>query len=680
MLDISTVINWIASHPQWAYVIIFLAALTESLVVVGLIVPGGVLMFAAGALVATGATSLRITLVSVALGAIAGDATSYWLGRHYRAALGTRWPFNRYPSVFARSTAFFERYGGKSVFFGRFVGPVRPLIPAVAGMLGMPPARFFVANILSALVWAPAYVLPGVVFGASLTLASVVAMRLVALIVLLLMLIWGGFWSIRRSARWLRPQWQRGLAQLQRWARTASSRQSYSLRGMIAAVLDPARPEARALAAFATLLIAMAWAFVSIVEDVLTHNPLVAMDQAVYHLLQALRTPVSDSVMIACTELGDRAVTLPVIVAVLGWLLWQRAWRPAIYWIAAVSVGAVLIALLKTGFALPRPIPLYHGTGAFGFPSGHAAMSSVIYGFLAVLVARELSARVRGVIFAALSVLVGMIAFSRLYLGAHWLSDVLGGLSFGLAWVALLATAYVRRPAPPVAPRGLLLVAGLALLGSAGIHAVEQRALDIERYAINDQTSSITQSAWWQREWQTLPVWRIDIKGTHQQPLTVQWAGSLVAVRSALLAHGWREAVPLGGQNLLLWLDTHRPALKLPLLPHVHDGRHERLALTLPVDGAPDQRVVLRLWPSSKELLERRRPLWIGTVTIETIRRPLAWFNLPIDGRDFNLPRQHLLESLTDVPTRLATRRQDASSHGATLVWDGAVLLARVPE
>jgi undecaprenyl-diphosphatase len=68
--------------------------------------------------------------------------------------------------------AFFYRHGGKSVLFGRFVGPVRPVIPVVAGMLGMGPAHFAVLNVLSAIGWALVYILPGVFFGTSLAMAG----------------------------------------------------------------------------------------------------------------------------------------------------------------------------------------------------------------------------------------------------------------------------------------------------------------------------------------------------------------------------------------------------------------------------------------------------------------------------------------------------------------------------
>lgn len=681
LIDINALISWITQHPHWAYATVFFAALTESLALVGLFVPGALIMFGLGAVVALGSLNLWATLAWAAAGAITGDAGSYWLGRHYRDALNHRWPFNRFPKILARSTAFFHRYGSMSVFLARFVGPIRPVMPMVAGMLGMGPARFYAANILSALGWAPTYILPGVIFGASLGLAEAVATRLVLIIVLLLVMMGGGVWIVRRSVIWLQARVEQGLAQLQGWAASALPSRTWSVRGLVATLLDPARPEARALLVFAVVLIAAAWTFFGIVEDVLTRDPLVVIDQSVYRLLQGLRTPFGDSVMIALTQLGDTAVTLPVMTAVLLWLLWKRAWRPAAYWLAAASFGAVLTSILKMGFGLPRPVAMYAGASAFGFPSGHAAMSVVIFGFLAVLVARELSLRGQLAVFTVMALLAGLIAFSRIYLGAHWLSDVLGGFSFGVAWVALLGLSYLRRPVPSVSARGLLGVAAGALVVGAGVHAVNQHAADTTRYAIHHETTWIAAPDWWRQDWQTLPAWRIDIEGEYEQPLTVQWAGSLESLRVSLTARGWRQALPLTGKNLLLWLDTHRPAMQLPLLPRVHDGGYESLALMYPLEGQPDVRLVLRLWPSEKVLQgPRGRPLWIGTVMQETIRHPLAWFNLPEDGNNFIAPRQQLLESLSDWPVRLVKRSEVPASASARIVWDQAVLLSQEPE
>lgn len=675
--SLSALFAWVSQHPDWIYAAVFLAALTESLAVVGLIIPGTLIIFCAGAIVATGSLDLWATLAWAAAGAFFGAAASYWLGRHYRAELHNRWPFTRYPNVLTRSTAFFHRHGAMSILLGRFIGSIRPVIPAVAGMLGMTPVRFYAASIVSAFSWALIYILPGVVFGALIGLAGAVATRLAMIIVLLLILVWGGIWVVIHGMIWLRPHVEQALAQLQAWADRSRPARIGSFRDMVASLLDPARSEYRALLLFAAVLIVAAWTFIGVIEDVVSGDPLVVVDKMLYQLLQGLRTPFGDSVMIAFTQLGDATVILPVITAVLLWLVWKRAWRPAVYWLAAASFGAVLTMILKAGFGLPRPLPLYDGTNAFSFPSGHAAMSIVIFGFLAVLSARELPLRGQLVVFTVVTLLSGLIAFSRLYLGAHWLSDVLGGLSFGVAWVALLGIAYLRRPAPAVSARGLLAVAAGALVVSAGVHAANQHATDTLRYAVRYPSTRVTQPDWWNQGWQTLPAWRIDIEGEYEQPLNVQWAGSLDNLRARLIARGWREALPVTRKNLLLWLDTHRPAMQLPLLPRVHDSYYEALALMYPVEGKLDQRLVLRLWSSENRVQVSRTPIWIGAVTEENIIRPLSWFNLPRDGRDFNVPRDVLLESLSGLQTQRVNRNGVPVSASDEIIWDKTVLLIR---
>ena len=104
----------------------------------------------------------------------------------------------RYPELIPKGERFFQRHGGISILFGRFVGPVRSIIPAVAGMMHMPPVRFYLVNILSALAWAPVVILPGVAFGASLNLASAVALRFAELLAAVILLVWFVGWVLHR--------------------------------------------------------------------------------------------------------------------------------------------------------------------------------------------------------------------------------------------------------------------------------------------------------------------------------------------------------------------------------------------------------------------------------------------------------------------------------------------------
>jgi len=99
--------TFITSHSAMAYGVIFLISLSESLALVGLIVPGTMIMFGVGAIVATGSLDLKPVLLLAAAGAIAGDGISYWLGRLYREELGRIWPFSRYPGMLKNGKIFF---------------------------------------------------------------------------------------------------------------------------------------------------------------------------------------------------------------------------------------------------------------------------------------------------------------------------------------------------------------------------------------------------------------------------------------------------------------------------------------------------------------------------------------------------------------------------------------------
>jgi len=198
-------LQWISLNPVWAGIAIFLVAMIESLAIIGVLVPGVVLMFGFGAMITTGTLSFWPTFGWAVAGAIVGDSLSFFLGHHYRDQLTSFWPFNKHPRSLEQGIVFFQRYGGKSVFIGRFFGPIRAVIPLVAGMMGMPPKHFIVANVASALIWAPAYLLPGMVLGASLELASEVAFRLVILLLLLVALLWLMIWGIKRLFLFSQP-------------------------------------------------------------------------------------------------------------------------------------------------------------------------------------------------------------------------------------------------------------------------------------------------------------------------------------------------------------------------------------------------------------------------------------------------------------------------------------------
>ena len=179
----SALMDFVSAHSHYAHIAIFLLALSEAIPVVGTVVPGSTLVIAISALATSANVNPWILLIAATSGAIVGDGLSFWAGQRYRLEILTSWPLNRYPQFIARSEKFITRYGVASVFLARFTAVVRAFVPLVSGILQMSPRQFYAANILSALIWAPAHVFPGVLLAMALRLAGASTEQRVILVI-----------------------------------------------------------------------------------------------------------------------------------------------------------------------------------------------------------------------------------------------------------------------------------------------------------------------------------------------------------------------------------------------------------------------------------------------------------------------------------------------------------------
>ena len=157
--------DFIKAHSEWAALVMFVTAFGESFPLVGLVFPGTTVLMAAGTLLSAGTLPYVPILIGAALGAILGDSVSYWFGRKFGGGIARVWPFTRQPQLLSTGILFFQRHGGKSVFIGRFFGPIRAVVPLVAGIMQMRRDHFWFANVTSALVWAPMLLLAGDLVG-----------------------------------------------------------------------------------------------------------------------------------------------------------------------------------------------------------------------------------------------------------------------------------------------------------------------------------------------------------------------------------------------------------------------------------------------------------------------------------------------------------------------------------
>ncbi len=163
------VVAFLSGHDYLIPLVIGLIAFGESLVLVGILIPATALMLAIGGLVGTGIVSPLPVIAAAIGGAILGDVVSYWLGRWLGPRVVHRPPLTRYREQVAQARLFFRRFGFASIFVGRFFGPVRATMPLVAGMMRMDQRRFQLANVSSAIVWAPVMLAPGWLAGRSAT-------------------------------------------------------------------------------------------------------------------------------------------------------------------------------------------------------------------------------------------------------------------------------------------------------------------------------------------------------------------------------------------------------------------------------------------------------------------------------------------------------------------------------
>jgi undecaprenyl-diphosphatase len=657
---LTQLVEWIGANPVWAGLAVFFVAFLESVAVFGLLVPGVVAMFGFGALIATGNLDFWPIFAWAVAGAVAGDSLSFWFGRHYQQRLRELWPFNHHPSTLERGISFFQRYGGKSVAIGRFFGPVRAIIPLVAGMLGMSPWRFLTANLLSALIWAPAYLLPGIVFGASLELASEVAFRLVLLLLLLLVL----SWLLFVAARWLFRLVQPHATQLVQWAFEWGQLHP-GFRSISSALANPDHPEAKGLATLATLLLVTTLLFVLLTGVVLGGSLTAGADQLIHTTLQSLRSPWGDHLMTAFSAPGDTAPIL-IFATGLGLTLWLRGDRRATYYLfAACLFGLLAPLLLKYGLRVPRPTTAGDTLGPWSFPSAHVLRSVTLYGFFSIMLARSLQREWRWLPYSLVTLLVGAVAFSRLYLGVHWLTDVLGSLMLGTAWTAFLGIAYYRH-VEQVSRKSQ--VAGSALLFSmlATLLAAPNHPTQYGSYRPERPVTTFPITDWKQKLVPTLPRFRDDLRRERDHPLNLVLAGKPECLLRQLAGRDWRPALMLDWHNLLRLLSPRSDIAALPVLPQVHGDSHEQAVFSK--EQSDGSRLLVRLWATEFRLMPGDVPLYVGNVSSQKAEPLLNLMAIPRTQTDFDQPFTQLLSDLHDIgsslrlsdPTRLSI---DLSPH-----------------
>lgn len=425
MIDLDAFNAWMATNPQWLAIILFLVAFLECAAVIGILLPGVVMLFAIAVLAGSGTLGLGETLLLAFFGGLLGDLSSYWIGRHFHQDIRRLPVLRHHPEWMAGAEGFFNRYGVASLLVGRFIGALRPFLPMIAGMLDMPFGRFLAVSIIAAAGWSIAYLVPGWATGAAMRLPLP-----------------EGFW----------PE-----------AGVVAACLAVALGLVIHAELRRQRnaPLIAAAAGFALLAGMLAgWPHLD------------ALDHGLMALVQEHRSGWLDGVMVAVTRVGDFRTQF-IAGALLAILLASlRLWRHAFFAAGSMIGTALLNTTLKHFFGRARPEVIADPLSAFSMPSGHASASFAFFLVLGVLASREKSPRVRLTWMLLAIIPATSIALSRVYLGAHWPSDIIAGALLGASvCAAALWLSQRRLELPALAPRiwWSLLPTAVVLLGIASV-------------------------------------------------------------------------------------------------------------------------------------------------------------------------------------------------------------------
>lgn len=212
---------------------------------------------------------------------------------------------------------------------------------------------------------------------------------------------------------------------------------------------------------------------------------LTGVDRALSEWVIALRNAPMDWLIVLVTLFGDATALTLVAAAIVTSLAWRRAWWPAAISAASFATTTLVVKGIKLLVERERPMAdLYGGVESFSFPSGHMTNSMVIYGALAIFAAHALTGVWKRVAVGGLVGLVVLIGVSRVYLGAHWPSDVIGAALMASIMLFLIAWGFDQMPGEGRFARSfaIVMIATSAVWSVYGVLAIEA-ALDM--YAVD---------------------------------------------------------------------------------------------------------------------------------------------------------------------------------------------------
>ena len=415
---------------KWTYLLVGALAFLETGAFIGLVAPGETAVLIGGVVAGQGVISIYVLIGIVWTCAVAGDVTSYFLGRRLgRGFLVQHGPRLKITEDRLRYVEdFFDRRGGITILIGRFIGLVRAIAPFIAGASRMPLRKFLPYDVLGSGLWAALFCLLGYFFWQSLDRVEAYIGRGAAAftgLVVAGLAIW--FVVKLRRDQEFRTKVQRQLDGNPMYRR---------VRKPLFFIADNATLglELVTLLALAAVGTYVFFGLGALIDP----EPLAPLDQDAFDVFDALYMQPLGDVIRVLTHLGSLPVTSAVVIATAIWAARRHRVREGVALVVAQALTFICVHIAKDAEARVRPSDPHSSTEGLAYPSGHSAYAIAWIACALVLTrgGHRWSTR-----FALVTVAVAIAAFvgaSRIYLRAHYLSDVIGGFALGTAIYALV--------------------------------------------------------------------------------------------------------------------------------------------------------------------------------------------------------------------------------------------------
>ena len=627
MLGVNSVMTIVIQYPTAGLFAAFLFAFIEALPIIGSLVPGIALMGLVGYWIGANIISFSETLLVCFLGAFIGDYLSFIFGKKYSDTVKNWNYFKNKQKLIIKGQQFLDRYGAFAIIIGRFIGPIRSSVPIIAGLLNMKERLFIIGAIPSALIWTLIYLSPGIIYASFAMYApKAFTFRLIRYLILVCFLSFYYRYQIEIS--------------------------NY--------LSNKINQSSELINLYLSFLISWGmffWIILSVVHQTMFYR----LNEPFYFLFQSTQTKLADNFMLGFTYIGEIYFVGTFVLIWSIYALRSKKYHLIQYLYLNLFITVILTYLVKMAIEIPRPIIGESITTSFSFPSGH---TSIVASMAATIQWATSNSKVSPsrLLHYILFIVVGMTAFSRAYLGMHWVTDVFGAILLVHPIVTFCNYFIKNKKVIELMELNIILFITLVITGLLITFFPSHKHYLIS-YQMNTPRIDIHYDNWQKNQLTTLRFNRTHLSA---EPLNIQFVGSKEKLDQLMIENGWKVAPSYTLSTALGLLDSPKYNYISPLLKQLYLNKEPIAAY---YKSTNEELFIAKFWES--EYYTVKGNIILGTTTkIHDPNAPSPWLE--------PLQKSFSITPLLSLPGKSYTVANEHNKHTSRLKWDQEIFKIEV--